>query len=1043
MLTSYTWPPSYQAIFHCQNHFFMKHVYSLLLLLMLGGAVRAQQNVTFTLTQQPCNFNGIVTSTFTGLTAPITVTYNFVSAPQVVHTTNTNTDVLNNYSGEMMWVSAVGSNSVQAWGSFSAPPFNINVTSTPAACPALGSISVTATGGAAPYTYQWINLGTSNVVATTATANLPAGGYKVVVTDANGCVAFNDSAQIWNSSQFNINVSSTPASCTNGSATVTSVTGGTAPYSYLWSNNATTSSINNLVKGNYSVAVTDANGCTDYGYIYINQTPNITVNTTPTPTTCTQTNGAVTAFATGGTPPYTYQWSNNINTQSQNNIPGGFYSVIATDANGCSGTGYANVSSSTPINATYTTTASSCTSATGGASLSITGGAAPYTITWSTFPAQTGATLSNVASGNYGFHIVDANGCVRNGSVYVPPVNVITANITAVPATCTSSNGSLSVSALGGATPYSYSWSNSATTSSISNVPAGNYSVTITDNAGCSVTKSKYLSSTTPVSVGFATTQASCIYSNDGSTTAIPTGGTAPYTYSWSGGGNTQTLSNVATGNYWVTVTDANGCTDNAMVHVPYNLSGNSCYCTITGTVYHDANGNCVKDPGEAGIPNIQIHCAGFGYAYTNSNGVYSFKVPSGNYTISQTVQTLYPLATCQTNGIVQNVTATSGCSTTVNFANSVNPIHDMHISTWNYTCPVPGFMYNMVSIISNDGTVAEPNIIGGLQTDNQLPAPMLTPSNVFVGSSNYYKITPGSLSLNPAATKVVYSDYLVPTNMPLNTSLVFKDTVVHQGPVSNWTNDYTPWNNVNYYTAITVGSYDPNFKEVMPKGTGSNGLIYAKDSVLEYMVHFQNLGTWYAQKVVVVDTLDADLNWSTLKPVYQSHPCVVTMDENGVVKFTFNNINLPAEMQNEPASHGMLTYTIRRKSNTPIGTQFTNSAAIYFDFNEPVITNTTLNTLGVPANVPQTNASAKASFSLFPNPAAGNFTARVYSPNNTVARMSISDVSGKEIMQQSIALTAGNQDVPVQASSLIPGLYFVTISADGVIQTQKLVIMK
>ena len=214
------------------------------------------------------------------------------------------------------------------------------------------------------------------------------------------------------------------------------------------------------------------------------------------------------------------------------------------------------------------------------------------------------------------------------------------------------------------------------------------------------------------------------------------------------------------------------------------------------------------------------------------------------------------------------------------------------------------------------------------------------------------------------------------------------------------------------------------------------------QSSVLEYMVHFQNVGTYYAQKVVVVDTLDADLDWSTLRPIYQSHPCSVTMNENGVVTFTFNNINLPPAIWSEDGSNGMLTYTIETKPSLALGTQFTNNAAIYFDYNEPIITNTTLNTLGVPQGI-QGVANANEDFTIYPNPANKMFYAQINSNDATIAVMNITDVSGKQVMQQTLKLQTGTQNISVDVASLTPGLYFVSVVNNGKSSTQKLVIMK
>ena len=1026
----------------------MKKIIPLLICVLFAISAKAQ-TVSFVLTAAPCNNNGILTANFTGLTPPLTVYWYQPNQAAITHTVATLTDALNPYSGATAYVSVVDANNVQAAGNYAgAPPFTYTVATTGATCPGLGTATATVTGGLAPYTYSWYDVNTMVVVGATNPISLPAGGYGLTVTDANGCVwgtmYSGDSIGIQDIPAFSYNVTTTAANCTNGTATIGTITGGVAPYTYLWSNGATTSSITGLIMGNYSVTVTDAQGCSVSHYVYIQQAIQMYANTTPTPATCLQNDGAAIAFGTGGVAPYTYLWSNGATTQSITNLVAGYYTVTATDANGCIGNGYANVTSSTPITVTYTSTPSSCTSPTGSATLSISGGAAPYTTTWSTFPAQTGVTASNLPAGTYHFHISDVNGCVRDGDVTIAPVNVISLSFTSTDATCLQANGSETVTASGGTTPYTYLWTTGATTTSINSVAAGNYGVTVTDNIGCHTTKYHSVNSYSPVSVGLATTDASCIFTNDGSVNSTVLGGTTPYTYSWSNGATTPNITGLGSGYYSLYVSDAVGCTASAFSSLGYNHANNSCYCTITGTVYDDVNGNCVQDAGEAGIQNIQVHCSGAGYGYTNASGVYSFIVPSGTYTVSETVQAFYPLAACQTNGITVTVTAAAGCVNTVDFANTINPIHDMHISTWNYNWPIPGFTYQQKTIITNEGTVPEAALIAGYKTDGQIGSATITPGGVFTGGPAWYDLPTGNLSLNPANSQAFFMNYNVPANIPLNTSLVFTDSTAYVTPISNWLTDYTPWDNVNYFTTYTVGAYDPNFKDVKPRGEGPTGIISYNDSTLEYMVHFQNVGTYKAQNVVVLDTLDSDLDWTTMHPVYQSHPCVVTINELGVAKFTFKNINLPAEVNDANGSNGMLTYTIKTKHGLPLGTQFKNTASIYFDFNAPVATNTTVNTIGHPTNTTTVAAGTYGSFSVYPNPASKTFNAVINSVDaNQSATMTVTDISGRVLMNKTITLQKGSQTISTDVNQLSSGIYFVNLLQDGKVATQKLVIMK
>jgi uncharacterized repeat protein (TIGR01451 family) len=1031
----------------------IKKIYLLLCLVLCtfcSGKLWSQ--TTFVLTQAPCNANGILTANFTGLTPPLTVTWYLPSGPVVHSGVSTLSDALTGYAGQSLFVTALDANNLIADGGYQgAYPFNYQVAVAQGACPAQGTATATVFGGAAPYTYQWTDAVTSTIVSTTNPATLPNGNYHVMITDANGCTngsIYNnyDSIFLHSEAAFNYNFSVTPANCTNGSIAVTSITGsGVPPYTYLWSNGATTSSLSGLTAGVYSVTVTDAQGCSRTKTEHVNQAITIGANTTVTAATCIQNNGAIITFGSGGTPPYSYLYSNGGTTQTQSGLSAGVYTVTVTDANGCTGSNSAYVSASTPVNATFSTTPSSCTSPTGSATLTVSGGLAPYTITWSTSPVQTGLTASNLAPGNYMFHITDVNGCIRTGVVNVPPVNVVAANITVGNATCLQSNGSLTAAPSGGLAPYTYLWSNGATTAGISSLPPGNYSVHITDAVGCSVNKFKTVQSSSPVTIGLATTPASCIYANDGAIASTVLGGATPYTYSWSNGQSTATATGLAAGIHHLNVTDANGCVAHESTTVTYGNS-NSCYCTITGTVYHDVNGNCIMDAGEAGIPNIQIHCAGFGYTYTNASGVYTFLVPSGSYTLSETVLATYPLAGCQSNAISVTAVAAANCTQTVNFANTINPLHDIKISQWNFNAAVPGNSYTQTCIISNQGTVAESNVLASYKTDGQINTPTISPSGIFTSPSANYYTTSGNpiASIAPGGTKVFSMNFFVPTNIPMGTNLAFTDSAVYTAPMSNWINDYSPWNNVNHHPAVIVSSYDPNFMEVSPKGNGTQGYITLNDTTLEYMVHFQNLGTYQAQNIVVIDTLSSNLDWKSLRPIYSSHNATVSINENGVLKYTFKNIQLPAKMYNDAASNGMFTFTIKQKPNLALGTQIKNQADIYFDYNEPVITNEVLNTLYDPTSIENPGNKDRFAFTVYPNPAKNSFTVVVDNKvANAATSLTVTDISGRVLATKEMKLQSGKQLIAMSAEALTDGVYFVNLNIAGRKSTQKLVIVK
>lgn len=1038
---------------------------SVLLTCSLGSKVNAQ-TLTGSVQTQPCNNNGAISLTVTGLTPPISYTAINYSSGQVIVNSNINstTHVITGLPGfylpwgnaNLWYVTAFDGVNYANDTYTLTPAFGFTAQVNNGTCPAPSTLQATAfSGGTGPYTCSWTHQATSsntvgNPVYVTAT-----GDYNLVVTDANGCIVsapgFSTGLTVMPNATFTVSINGTQANCTNGTASAIISGSGITPYSYTWNNGAVTPTLGGLTTGFYNCTVTDGQGCQSTAYYYLQQAVTLNINTTINNATCVQTNGAVTTFVNGGTAPYSYNWSNGATTANISGLTGGqSYQLQVTDANGCTGSGYAFVATSSPVYVTYTATPSSCTSPTGGATLTPSGGTAPYTVVWYISPLGSGNSITNKAPGTYSFKVTDANGCINTGAVVIPPVSVISAGVNAAPAVCPATTGAVSATVSGGTAPYTYLWNNASTTSGLTGVPFGVYTCTITDAVGCSVIKYTSLYQTSPISIGATVTPVNCIFAANGAATAAAIGGASPYTYSWSNGQTGASATGLNAGYYWVTATDANGCHKTANVQITNSGTSNSCYCTITGTVYADANSNCTQNTGENGIQNIQVHCSGVGYAYTNSNGVYSFQVPSGTYTITESVQQIYPLASCQTNNQVVSVVAAANCVSTVNFANNVVPISDLHIITSNINFPVPGNVYNQKVIVQNEGTITESSIQIGYRHDGNLSfgtcAPWSLTQQNAVTYPNWYSITSGFTSLAPANNSATFIDYNVPTNIPVNTNVSFNDSVSKASPIAtSWLVDNTPWNNVNALNTTVLSSYDPNFKEVSPQGTSPQGIINTHDSILTYVVHFQNTGNYYAQNIVVVDTIDTDLNISTLRPGYSDHNFVATVDENRVARFRFNNINLPWKSNfGDALSSGMFVYSVKLKKNLTPGTQIKNKAAIYFDYNEPVITNTTLNTIGsVPTSLNTLNGRSADGSVLFPNPASNYVTLNFVSEESASAHFSVFDISGREVVSRDVNVTNGDNSLTENTSSFQNGVYLVQLKTADKVICKKLIVSK
>jgi uncharacterized repeat protein (TIGR01451 family) len=878
-----------------------------------------------------------------------------------------------------------------------------------------GSITVDSILNATPpYTYLWSNGSTASSIS-----GLSQGYYTLKIYDATGDSSFSYYYLVQNP-QLTINTTQTPASCTNGSIAISSITNATAPISYLWSNGSIASNITGLSTGSYTVGVIDANGCKGSKGFFVNQIPILTINTVGTPATCLQANGATTAFAAGGTAPYSYLWGNGTVGNVLTSVAGGNYSVYVTDANGCIGTGYANVSITSPINVNYTSTLSSCTAPTGTATVNMFGGTAPYTTTWSTFPAQSGVTASALAPGFYPFHITDAVGCVKNGSVQIFDLSAnMSISLAKTQYVCGVINGAYTASIYGGTAPFSYLWGTGSTSNTINNLQPGSYFLEITDANSCVKYISDYMNYSSNINIAITPTNASCVFNNDGSAIAVSNGGAAPYNYNWNNNvSNTSAATSLLYGGYYVNVTDANGCYMGKYVYVGYDASNTSCYCTLQGYAYVDANGNCIKDPTEFAVPNSAITNTIGGTRYTNANGFYSMIVPSGTSTLSQIINPNYPLQTCQNNAIVINAVASAGCVITNDFADSVLPKTDMQSYIISISPPRPGFFNQEKLVTVNNGTQLESAVVSHFGDDGQVGAPTFA-NGLYSGSGNRYtNTTPFSMLPSSSINEIL--QYYTPTNTPLGTLLDLRDSVCHAAPITDWVNDETPWNNVNINVRTVVGSYDPNNKIVSPAGKGALGEITANDSVLTYTVQFQNEGTYYAQNVVVLDSLSSNLDWATLKPIYASHPCEVSINKNGVLKYDFKNIILPTKTDEPILSNGHFIYSIKPKKNWAIGATITNSAAIYFDFNEPIITNSVKNTKVTPAAIG--NAIKNNSLAIYPVPADNELNI-AFDVKTGKVEILIYDMVGKLVLQTNVDASAKNK---INISALTAGQYII-----------------
>lgn len=428
-----------------------------------------------------------------------------------------------------------------------------------------GTATVTVTGGTPNYSYSW----TSGVSTSSIATGLSAGIYTVTVTDSEGCIT-TTSITITQPPQFNIVLSSTNSICfgTSSGSVAVSVSGGSPNYSYAWSPlGGNSSSASNLPAGTYNVTVTDSQGCQRVGVTIINQPQplNITLTNSNNVTCSGGNNGSATVSVAGGTPGYSYLWSpSGGGNSTAAGLTAGNYTVTVTDLNSC--TSQMSVTIFQPsfaMSATFNQMNASCYGS-NSASISANpvGGTPPYNYFWSPIGATT-STVSNLGAGTYSVTIYDSNNCTYTNTITVSQPSGLQLNSNVNNAVCGAATGSASIIPSGGLPPYNYLWMpGNYSTQTITNISAGAYAVTVSDNNGCSQTSIILVSETGGVTVDITGIQnVSCYGANDGAASAMASGGTPPYTYSWSPyGGNSSTATGLGAGVYIVTVTDINGC---------------------------------------------------------------------------------------------------------------------------------------------------------------------------------------------------------------------------------------------------------------------------------------------------------------------------------------------------------------------------------------------------------------------------------------------------------------------------------------------------
>jgi gliding motility-associated-like protein len=480
----------------------------------------------------------------------------------------------------------------------------MTVTSSPNTCAGgVGSATISASGGTPIYSYSVDAISSSN-----NPTGLASGTHTATAKDNNGCLITSTFSVGLITGPVSLTVTTTNATCgmANGSSTVTGVTGGLASYQYSFDGSAfsTTANTGALLAGTHTLTVLDANSCTLTTTYNVLNTGSPTANITATTNvTCNGlSNGSFTVAGSGGSgAPFTYTLSVpsfvTNGTGQFTGLPAGTYTPIIRDASGCTTTATVTLSQPTVLTASASSLPAKCFGAnTGTITATGGGGVGPYQYSLNGAAYQVSNTYTAVGAGIYSIDVKDNNGCIQTTTVQVTQPALLAIGLTSQNANCTAANGIITTTVTGGTPIYTYTWTGGggagATTNSL---VSGTYSVTVTDSKGCVITGSSIIGNTPGGTASItASTNVTCNGANNGSATVGMTGGSAPFTYSWTPGGQTGgTGTNLAPATYSCVVTDFYGCKSTATVTITQpsilsaimNSNNVKCFGTATGTV--------------------------------------------------------------------------------------------------------------------------------------------------------------------------------------------------------------------------------------------------------------------------------------------------------------------------------------------------------------------------------------------------------------------------------------------------------------------------
>ncbi len=538
----------------------------------------------------------------------------------------------------------------------------------------------------------------------------------------------------------------------------------------------------------------------------------------------------------------------------------------------------------------------------------------------------------------------------------------------------------------------------------------GDLSISLTSPSGTTVQLLSFLN-------GFGSTTGMSLYFSDaGQSLSEPQGIILPAE-------PLSTFNGEPTHGLWtLTITDNLGMDDGYVFGGCLNIDSSPCISSLAGKAFYDFDSNGVQDANEPPYANGLIeNTVDESMFFTNLSGLYLKCFPEGEVSLSLVNAPDYYISQPASH----DVTLVSGTTlSNLDFALTPNgPFQDLKVDLYTVMPDRPGFPNTYFVSCQNPGTVCVENVVVELELDEWLTITGVDADNMSF-SNNLATVTFAELC--PQET------VLFEVHQVLSDTVSIGALLTSTALITPVTGDETPENNLDVFESEVVGAFDPNDKWV--SHTEITPQFLSEGKSLEYKVRFQNTGNYYAERVVIVDTLDSDLDLSTFELLTYSHPVVVT-NEGHVVYFTFDEIFLPDSTTDEPGSHGYVRYNIEPFPGFSETSSIDNTAHIFFDFNEAIITNTVNTVLAVAVGLHAYTITP----GVFPNPSADQLSL-TWTGEVDAEQIGLYDLAGKLV--KTFKINHSEMPLVLNIGSLAGGTYILRMEGVEYVRPVKVVKM-